>query len=187
MSDIRNTRLLIAAAIFGFVLAMYSTAHGQSIDAGPPDAAQTDAEVVANSGVETSVDPEKSAEASIPGVVDAVPVNPAEVDPTGTALDVYTSLKGGQYLIAFGGVLMFLVWGLRLLLMWLKVKWVSTKPGGFVLAFGTAFLLAIGTAWVAGEGVSLGLFSAAAVAAWAAAGKYGHFKDALDHLHSKKE
>ncbi len=177
MSDTRSTRALIAAAIIALALSLFSTAHGQPYDSGP--------EAALDAGANLSDAAPVALDASIPEASEASPVNPAEADPTGTAVDVYKSLKAGQYLIAFGGALMLLVWFLRLLLMWLKVKWVSTKPGGFVLAFGTAFLLAIGTAWQAGEGISIGLFSATAVAAWAAAGKWGHFRDALDHLRGK--
>lgn len=113
------------------------------------------------------------------------PVNQAKEAPAEVAHEVYDRLRSGEWLIAFGGILMFMVWGIRKFLgRW--VDWFNTKTGGMVLSFGTAFLLAVGTALFAGEGLSLGLFTAAMGAAWAAAGTWGHAKDVMEHKHGRK-
>ena len=183
MSETKNTTFIFAA-VLGLLLAVYSTATAQNIDAAPeaPESAVAASEFPTDSA---TPDPETAGDASEGAEIadsDDAAQNPAKQDPTGTAKDVYDALKAGQWLIAFGLSLFFLVWGLRLLLMFMKVKWVGTKAGGFILAFGTSFALAIGTALVAGQPLSIGLFTAAAVIAWAAAGKNGHFNDVLDWM-----
>ncbi len=181
MSDSIKTKTLIFAVVMGFIMALYSTSYAQ-IDAGPEIAAVSAADAPATEVPNDESGALEAAEAEAAEDVDAIQSNPAKSDPAGAAKDVYDALKAGQWLIAFGSALFFLVWGLRFLLMFMKVKWVETKVGGFVLSFGTAFALATATTLVAGQGLSIGLFAAAAMAAWGAAGKWGHFKDALDSL-----
>lgn len=160
MNKLITTLLLVVAALF----MVPSTALAQ-LDAAPEVAEAADAA--------PEPAPAPVAEAPAPAAE-----NPAKEDPGGVAQGVYDALKNGHYLMAFGGVLMFLVWLLR----WGAVKlssWFESKLGGFVLAFATSFALTLGEAFWAGHGFSLVLFGGALSAAWMAAGQWGHLKDVL--------
>lgn len=132
---------------------------------------------------------EKAAETPTEAVKESAKAlaNPAEENPGGTAADIYGAIKAGKWIVVFGGVLLFAVWGLRLALVsWIKIKWLSTKRGGQTLAFGTSFGLSIGTAALVGQAPSVDLIMGAAGIAWGAAGVWGHLKDEADERKMKK-
>lgn len=171
MNNISN-RSLIATATLGLLLALCSVAYSQSA-AVPIDAGSELAQAAASANTMPQATPAEN-----PPVV-ATQTQPA---PEEIAGDVYTKLRAGQWLVAFGGILMLLVWAIRAGLKalsdrWSALEWFSGKLGGFVLAFGTTAALTVGTALTAGEPISLGLVSAALAAAWVAAGQWGHAKD----------
>ena len=170
MTRTNTNILMILAVTLGLALSIMSTAHAS--DAGPKllsDDMGT-ADDLATPEIEKAAEPE----------VLAVGLNPAKDNPSGTAKDVYDSLKGGQYLIGFGGFLMFIVWGVRTFFARKQYQWARGELAGNVIAFGTAFVLATATALFAGQGLSLGLFTAAAAAAYAAKGNWTHIKAAKD-------
>jgi len=176
---------MLSASILGLVLAFSSVVYAGDIDAGtaiaqdasltasgtPTDIAPTEAAPAAGAP-ETAPEEVKTDSAAV--VSEVEPSNPAEEAPADTADEVYQALKAGKWLVAFGGVLMFLIWGIRAFLAWREVEWFEGDLGGNVLAFGTSFGLAIATALLAGQPLSLGLFTAAAGAAWGAKGIWSH-------------
>jgi len=98
--------------------------------------------------------------------------------------EVYERLRSAEWLAAFGGILVLIVWLLRLGV-GKVLPWVNTKPGGFVLALTTSLLLSFGTALQAGQPMSFGLATLALGAAWVAAGGWGHAKDLLTWAQAK--
>ncbi len=89
-------------------------------------------------------------------------------------------LMSGKYLPAVGGFLIAAVYVLRGGLgRWLP--WFQTRPGKYVLGFGSAAVLYIGAAMQA-DRLTPGVFLAALGAGWAAAGGLEHFKDMTSWL-----
>lgn len=85
-------------------------------------------------------------------------------------------LLDGHYLPAIGVALIAFVAIARASLasFW---PWFATKPGGYVLGFGTAGLLYLGEAWRSGAGLSVGILTAALGAGWAASGGFEMVRD----------
>lgn len=176
MNTLRYTRTLIATSILGLLLAIGSVAYSQPSDAGPAiEAPVTASPVIGHESTLSVATPGDAPEMAQEAVLQELPAaNPAKIDPGGTGDDVYRALEDGKWLVAFGGILMFLVWGLRMFLLMIEVRWAQGEMGGNIIAFGTAFLLAIGIALSAGQGLSVGLLSAAAGAGWLAKGQWSH-------------
>lgn len=183
-----TTKLLVLASIVGLLMAMSATSHGQAIDASPPIAEATES---ASDGPAIELPNDESgalgaAEAEATAGSDDAHANPAKEDPIGTGGQLIQALKDGQWLVAFGFALLLLVFVLRWVLAAMKIEWANSKPGGFILAFGTSLALTLGIAFSSGAGFSLGLAIAAGGAAWAAAGIHGHIKDVIDWLRGNK-
>ncbi len=201
MSDTNTNRALILAVVAGFILALFSTATAQTanpLESDTPTENAPESPLTASPGNDDGAEPEATEVASTPsndaGAVDsgasdesseAEPENPAKDDPVGTGTDIVQAIKDGKWLAAFGGVLLFLVFGIRWALIFFKVKWAETKPGGFIIAFGTSLALAMGIAFQAGIGFSFGLLAGAASAAWLAAGQHGHIKDVVEWVRGR--
>lgn len=179
-----TTKLLVLASIIGFLMAMSATSHGQAIDASPEIAEATESASdgpaidAPNDGSEAA----EAAETTNGEGSDDARANPASEDPIGTGSQLIQALKDGKWLVAFGFALLLIVFLLRWALAVMKIKWADTKPGGFLLAFGTSLALAFGIAFSSGVGFSFGLLVAAGGAAWLAAGQHGHVKDVIDWL-----
>lgn len=180
-----TTKLLVLASIIGLLMAMSATSYGQAIDASPPVIAEATESSLDGPEIELPDDESGVAAAAEAGAAEGVgdaQANPAEEDPIGTGSKLVQALKNGRWLVAFGFALLLLVFVLRWALAAMKIKWADTKPGGFVLAFGTSLALAFGIAFSTGVGFSFGLLVAAGGAAWLAAGQHGHIKDVIDWL-----
>ena len=107
-----------------------------------------------------------------------VAVPDLEEDPGGFFSMVYERLHNGEWLMAFGGMLILIVFLVRKVLSkW--IKWFDTKLGGYTVSFGTAMLLALGTALLAGQGISIGLMLTAVSVAFAASGGWEAVNDLL--------
>lgn len=110
--------------------------------------------------------------------VASVQIAPAAVADDSDLLILITT---GKYIPAVGiFLIMFVTWmrsqyGLAKL-----VPWFASKPGGWLLGYGSAALLYIGTSWRAGAGVSVGLLGAALAAGWSSTGGWEHLKDILE-------
>lgn len=108
----------------------------------------------------------------------APPAQPAREPTTGEALSgLVAALRGGEWLLAAGGILWLLVHLLR----WRRLAgwfpWLRSRVGGYVLAFGLSFAVAIATAITAGQGISLGLVLGAVAAGFAAIGMHDTARD----------
>lgn len=190
MSETRTTKALILAAIIGLFLSLLSTANAQPanhLESGTTPEMPSESPLAASPGSDAGAEPGPAEAASTPpldaSVADSAPAGPSaevEGEPAAevTAKGVYDALKGGKWLVAFGGSLMLLVWFLRAVVFG-RVAWFKTKRGGAVLGIGTATILGIGTALFAGGDVSLGLIASIVAAKWTAAGAWGHVKDLL--------
>ena len=182
MNKLQATRATIAAAIFGLILAVSSAAQSQTIDAGqhPLD----DAQIVSNDrkteGPETTSKDSEALSGHLGPISDVsspvAGVNPAESEPIGTFRGIYDALKAAKWIVALGGVLMFLVWGMRLFA-GRFVPWFKTRKGGYILGLGTAVFLGIGAALFAGGELGVSLLLGIVSAEWAAAGAWERFKD----------
>ena len=107
MTKTNTNILMILAVMLGLMLSLVSTAHSEPIDGGAKEAA----ELVSNDlGVADELAEPEAVEAPESDVLAVEAVNPAQASQTGVAKDVYDALKAGKYLVAFGGILMFLVW-----------------------------------------------------------------------------
>lgn len=177
---ITSTKILVAFSIVGLLMAMSATSYGQAIDAAP-EVAESASDAPAIELHNDDAAPVKTAEAANPEGSD-VANNPASEDPIGTGSSLVQALKDGQWLVAFGFALLLLVFILRWGLAAMKIKWAETKPGGFILAFGTSLALAFGIAFSTGAGFSFALLVGAGGAAWLAAGQHGHIKDVIGWL-----
>ena len=185
---------MIAVAILGLTLSFATLANGETIDAGaiaqdgaisdPVTPAEVDPPKDAPEASADVLDPKAAAEEPISAPEADAVENPAKEDPQSAAKELYDALKAGKWLVAFGGFLMFLVWGIRAILGRFNFAWAKGELSGNIIAFGTAFGLAIGTALAAGQGLSLGLLMAAAGAAGAAKGTWSHVQAAKE---GKKE
>lgn len=136
---------------------------------------------------ETSVDAEAASTAAVtdasPAPSSTVVINPAQVDPLGTAGDMYSAIEAGHWRIAIALGLMLLVVGVRWALgRW--VAWVRTKPGGYVLGYGSAALVTLALGLRDG-GWSLGLLTTAVTTAWIATGGWSAAKDFVAWVRSK--
>lgn len=185
MKFLKSKKALILVSIVGLAMAFGSTAYSQPIDAGTAEATESP---VAASENATDIAPTETAPATELTkaaaeepkieVADEAPlaeaVNPAKEAPGDAANDIYQAFEAGKWLVAFGGILMFLVWVFRSVLFLYDFEWARGELGGNIVAFGTAFALAIGIALSAGQGLSIGLLSAAAGAGWLAKGQWSH-------------
>lgn len=93
-------------------------------------------------------------------------------------------LSEGKYLPAVGIALVVIVSALRTGLGTLA-PWFKTKPGGYLLGFGSAALLYFGAALEAGQYPSLAIAMSALAAGWIAAGAWEGFRDAVTALRTK--
>lgn len=187
MKILKSTKTLIAASILGLVMAVSSVAYSQppGIDASADivEATESAADAPENGPHETTTEPKtgESAQAE-PDSAELEPsgeVNPAEDDPIGTGGGILDAFKGGHWLVAIGGILMFVIWFLRAFVFG-RVAWFKTKPGGFTLALGTSIILGICAAVFGGAELGAGLIGSIIVAKYAAAGGWGHVKDVFD-------
>lgn len=105
--------------------------------------------------------------------------------PLGLFETIFDKVQGGEWLPAFGAVLMLLVLGARKGL-GSFVPWFKTKLGGSTLAFGISLTMAAGTALLAGQPITVALVATALGVAWAAGGGWENFKDIMKYL-SKDE
>jgi hypothetical protein len=96
--------------------------------------------------------------------------------PQDIAQDVFVSLEAGRWIVAIGGMLMLLTWGLRNFGK-RYFPWLGTASGGRFLVFLLALLTTLGVAFAANQTPSYGLFAGALVAAWTAAGQWEDIKD----------
>lgn len=195
----RKTGILVMMlAVAGLSMSIYSTAYGQSIDAGDLIArpakvenaqvdagisnapAKVDKEELVATQVKTEVAHVEAEAAPVEASTDVQPVataakeNPAKEDTVGAAKGIYNALRDGKWLVAFGGFLMFFVWGIRAFFSYMDFKWARGELAGNLIAFSSAFALSIGIAVSAGEGLSLGLLMATAGATWLAKGNWSH-------------
>ena len=108
-----------------------------------------------------------------------------ELDPESMFVTLLSKIQGGEWLPAFGAVLMLLVFAARKLLA-TKYKWFKTKLGGSTLAFSISLVMAGGTALLAGQPITLGLAATAMGVAWAAGGGWENFKDILNFFNKDK-
>lgn len=116
----------------------------------------------------------------VPGEV--IVVEGAATDtPLGLFETIFSKVQGGEWLPAFGAVLMLLVFGARKGL-GSFVPWFNTKLGGNVLAFGISITMAAGTALLAGQPITVALVATALGVAWAAGGGWENFKDLLKYF-----
>jgi len=190
MKILSSTKTMIAVAIMGLSMSFVAFAHGETHDAGGTaqdggiSGPVTPAEVAPPKDVSDEpsgvLPPKEVTEAAISDTVEVAVENQAKEEPVTTARELYDALKAGKWLVAFGGILMFLVWGIRATLSRFNFAWSKGELAGNMIAFGTAFVLAIGTALAAGQGLSLGLLTAAAGAAWAAKGTWSHVQAAKE-------
>lgn len=97
-------------------------------------------------------------------------------DPSTVGILAY--LMAGKYIPAVGGALVLIVQLIKML----PIAWFKTKPGGYVLGFGSAALVYGGGALYDGAGFSLGIIGAALAAGWAAAGGWEHISDLISWL-----
>lgn len=102
-------------------------------------------------------------------------------DPVGLFTFLLDKLRSGDYAVAFGAVLVGVVWLVRRLAMVFKVEWFSTRLGGWVLNFGTAAVLAVGTAVMASgsSALTFSLFTSALSAALVASGGWQAISDII--------
>lgn len=102
--------------------------------------------------------------------------DPTDKGSTGLAMDLYTKIKSGEWLPAFGLFLLLLVriliWGLAK--MW---GWFDSKPGRYLVAFGSALTITVATATIAGEALSFALLAAGLSAAFVASGELEGLSD----------
>lgn len=113
----------------------------------------------------------------------AVDVSPDAPEDVFVAL--FDKVQGGEWLPAFGAVLILLVFASRKLLS-IRFKWFKTKLGGSALAFGISLVMAVATALLAGQAVTVGLVATALGVAWAAGGGWENFKDILSYFGEAK-
>lgn len=93
-------------------------------------------------------------------------------------------LLAGKYLPAIGVALIaFVTFARASLSGWWP--WFSTRAGGYVLGFGTAFVLYVGEAFRNDVKPTAGLMAGALAAGWAAAGGFEMLRDLLDYLRRK--
>ena len=182
---VTTTKLLVLASIIGLLMAVSATSHGQAIDASPPELTEDPADGPAIELPRDKAGATEAAKAEATDEPGAAQANPAQDDPIGSGGQLIQALKDGKWLVAFGFALLFLVFILRWGLAAMQIEWAETKPGGFMLAFGTSLALTLGIAFSSGAGFSVGLAVAAAGAAWAAAGLHGHIKDVFDWMRGK--
>lgn len=114
----------------------------------------------------------------------AQPVMP-DVDPAGFFSFLLEKLQAGEWIMAFGGALVGVVWVLRTLLA-PRVAWFKTRLGGWALNFGTAGVLAIGTAMMAAgpAAISISLMMSAFSAALLASGGWAAVSDLIKSRNS---
>jgi hypothetical protein len=192
MNLLNSTKTLITASVFGLVMALCSVAYPQPSDTGTAEATESPVAASENPTDIAPTEPTSPAEApkaaaddaktadsggepeAAPAETSADTVNPAKEDPTEAGKDIYHAFEAGKWLVAFGGILMFFVWIFRSVLFFFNVEWAQGELGGNIVAFGTAFTLAIGIALSAGQGLSIGLLSAAVGAGWLAKGQWSH-------------
>jgi hypothetical protein len=131
----------------------------------PAPAASSDSEITG-----ADVEGDGSSEAEAP------PEDPVEL-----ATQIYSKIKDGKWLPAVALILVLLIWGVQKLAAW-KIEWFDSKLGKYAIAFGTAAASSVAMALWAGEGLSVGIFTAAIGAALAASGGF----EALSDLFGKK-
>lgn len=106
-------------------------------------------------------------------------------DPAGVAMLLLGFLRDGRYLPAVGALLILFVFVLRSLL-GDSIDWFKTKPGGYVLGFGTALATFLGTALFAGAPITLGLMGNAVAAGFAASGGWEAIRDLVTYVIRKR-
>lgn len=85
------------------------------------------------------------------GAVVALPVTPVNPDDIGGVISaLYNAIRGGQWVIAAGAVLVGLVWAARKWLPGLS-PWFKTDRGGVVLTVAMSFIGALATSLLAGK------------------------------------
>ena len=148
-----------------------------------PVLAATDAGVDALPSRAPSAEPAAvQPDATVPGetpVAAAEPAEPAAEPKAGDLIgDTVSAAQAGQWIAVIGGGLALFVLGLRaFLVLILKLKWFGTKPGGYVLNFGSAFLLGVGGAMLESNSFAFGLLLTSLTLALAASGGYTGAKD----------
>lgn len=139
--------------------------------------------IVADAGADVAAvvaNPEAQLPVVHPAPIKAAPLADTPADDAG----LFTLIMTGKYLAAVGVFLVLFVSALRSVLS-TRVPWFATKPGGYLLGFGSATLLYLGAAWQQGAGVTLALFATALAAGWTAAGSWEHFLDLITWLKTK--
>lgn len=163
--------ILLAALLLvtTLVLALGCDAH-----AAAPDG---DGQALTGAGTYDPVTP--APEAAAPGIGTSPGAPTSEPTSEGLARDLYSRLRGGEWIGAFGIGLLLLVRLTRGLVARNLIDWVGTRWGGYAYASIMALSLALGTSLSAGEPPSLGVLSAALGAAWTAIGLHQTAKDAV--------
>lgn len=98
--------------------------------------------------------------------------------------DILPLMLSGKYLPAIGLVLIALVGAARAGLgsFW---PWFKTKPGGYVLGYGSTVLLFVGAAFRDGSGFSLGLLGGALAMGWTASGGWETARDVVEAIRNR--
>jgi hypothetical protein len=104
--------------------------------------------------------------------------DPTTPDPAVSLIDL---LMTGKYMAAVGAFLIAFVALIRGTL-GSKIAWLQTKPGGYVLGFGSAAVLYVASALQSNQPLTAGVFFAAAAAGWTAAGGWEHISDLISWL-----
>ena len=145
-----------------------------------PVLAATDAGVDALPSRAPSAEPAAvQPDATVPGETPSAADEPAAEPNAGDIIgDTVSAAQAGQWIAVIGGGLALFVLGLRaFLVLILKLKWFGTKPGGYVLNFGSAFLLGVGGAMLESNSFAFGLLLTSLTLALAASGGYTGAKD----------
>lgn len=185
----RNAPFFLAA---GLALGISSGAALAQPDASPtdaqaitlsesPSAPVSDAGPGAIDAAAPSTAPGAASEASENASQDAAPAQPVKDQVGG----LVKALKSGEWLAAVGFGLMLLVLLLRLVLVKLfKIAWFGSKPGGYVLGYGTALLTSLGAQLSTGSW-SISVITTALAAGLAATGGWSAAWDFVEWLRKR--
>ena len=101
--------------------------------------------------------------------------------------DVFLELLlTGKYMPAIGlALIAFVTFARASLAGWRP--WFATKPGGYLIGFGSAAMLYVATSLTAGEWPTLGTLAAALGAGWAASGGFEMVRDLFQYWRRKRQ
>lgn len=148
---------------------------GLAVAAGPDESERISAAAVTGPGTWDAVTPAPAA-----AVAPGIGTSPAVEQSSETlAMQVYSALRGGQWMVAFGAGLLLVVRVSRGFVARNLAGWVGSRWGGYAYASTMALVLALGASLAAGEPPSWGMLTATLGAAWAAIGQHQTAKDAV--------